>query len=320
MKALVTGMTGFIGRYLAEILVEEGHDVVGTTFLPNGEPPLRIGDTIVETKPMDIRDRPMVEGVVASVDPDVVYHLAGQAYVKPSYKEPKVTYDTNVLGTINLLDAIRRFCPDSAVAMACSGAEYGTPKILPIPEEHALLPLTPYGVSKAAQDMVSFQYHENFGLKTYRLRLFGTTGPGKIGDVANDFASQVALAEVSGHPRMKVGNLSSSRDISDVRDVVKGMQIAVDRGEPGEAYNIGRGSAIGVKILLEKLLSLSIAKIEVVVDKNLIRPSDEPLTYADISKMQKLGWAPKISVEKTLSDLLDFWRTNSQPINSMAVA
>jgi GDP-4-dehydro-6-deoxy-D-mannose reductase len=320
LKALVTGLTGFIGRYLAENLVAKGHDVVGTTFLADGEPPMSGNGWGITTKPMDIRDKPMVERLVASTNPDVVYHLAGQAYVIPSYKNPEVTFGTNVLGTVNLLDAIKRYCPDCAVAVACSGAEYGTPKVLPIPEDHALLPLTPYGISKAAQDMVSYQYYANFGLRTYRLRLFGTTGPGKMGDVSNDFASQIALAETNGHPSMKVGNLSSSRDISDVRDVVEAMQIAVDRGEPGEAYNIGRGSAISVRTLLEKLLAMSETKIEVIVDNDRMRPSDEPLTYADTSKIRKLGWTPQISVEKTLTDLLEFWRTNSQPINSMAVA
>jgi GDP-4-dehydro-6-deoxy-D-mannose reductase len=312
LKILITGMTGFIGRYLAEALAARGHDVTGTTFPSMKVNPLPVSQTEIHTKSIDIRDRPMVDGLVASVCPDVVYHLAGQAYVLRSYEETELTFDVNVMGTIHLLDAVRRYCPEASVGVACSGAEYGVPRSLPIREDHPLEPLSPYGVSKATQDMVAYQYHANYGIRTHRLRLFGTTGPGKLGDAPNDFASQIASAETNGHGFVNVGNLSTSRDISDVRDTVRAMQTVLESGKPGEAYNIGRGTPVSIKTILDKLLSLSTAKIDVVVQKDRLRPSDEPALFPDISKIQKLGWTPEIPLDQTLADLLEFWRENSE--------
>jgi GDP-4-dehydro-6-deoxy-D-mannose reductase len=320
LKILVTGMTGFIGRYLAEALVKQGHEVVGTAFLPHervlSSPVLKDVRVVL----VDVRDQPMVEGLVASVRPDVVYHLAGQAYVIPSYRDTKLTFDVNVLGTVHLLEAIKLICPQASVGVACSGAEYGWPKSLPIREDHPLEPLSPYGVSKAAQDMVACQYHANYGLRTYRMRLFSTTGAGKVGDAPNDFASQIAQAESNGHGFVKVGNIATSRDISNVRDTVRAMQTIVERGEPGEAYNIGRGAPVSIKGILDKLLALSTAAVEVVTEAERIRPSDEPTLYPDISRIQKLGWTPQISLDQTLAELLDFWRHDSEKLFAVATA
>ncbi len=313
-------MTGFIGRYLAESLVEQGHDVTGTMFPPIDNPLSSRVKRNIATKLIDIRDGPMVNGLVESTRPEIVYHLAGQAYVIPSYQNAELTFNVNVVGTIHVLEAIRRYSPDASVAVASSGAAYGLPKSLPIQEDHSLEPLSPYGVSKAAQDMLSFQYHANFGLKTYRLRLFATTGPGKLGDAPNDFASQIASAESNGPTLVRVGNLSTSRDISDVRDVVQAMQTVVERGDPGEAYNVGRGVPIAIRDILDKLLALSTAKIEIENDMGRMRPSDEPTLYPDIAKIRKLGWTPRITIDQTLAELLEYWRSNPQPIISMAEA
>ena len=320
MKILITGMTGFIGRYLAEFLVAKGHNVTGTIFPEDNRHAMPPSLKDVATNLVDMRDRPMVEGLVESVQPDVVYHLAGQAYVIPSYRDAELTYKVNLLGTLYLLESGRRYCPEASVGVACSGAAYGMPRTLPVREDHPLQPVSPYAVSKAAQDMMCFQYHENFGLRTYRLRLFETTGPGKIGDAPNDFASQLANAESNHEAFVKVGNLSTSRDISDVRDVIRAMQTVVERGEPGEAYNIGSGSPMSIKEVLNSLLALSTAKVTIVNDKDRMRPSDEPVLYADVSKIRKLGWNPQISIDKTLGDVMDYWRNNTGSVVSMVTA
>lgn len=309
MKVLITGMTGFIGRYLAESLIRDGNEVAGTGYR---ESERRLLPTKLQKAPLqilDMRDRTMVEKTVESVQPDCIYHLAGQAYVIPSYRDPVTTFEVNVLGTIYLLEAVRRSCPRASVAVACSGAEYGIPRKLPILEDHPLEAVSPYGVSKVTQDLLAHQYHASHDLNTFRLRLFGTTGPGKVGDAPNDFASQIARAEAnSGRGVVQTGDLSTARDISDVRDTVRAMERVVARGEPGEAYNLGHGAPVRIREVLDQLLALSTSRLEVVSAPERMRPTDEPVLYPDTTKVQKLGWEPQISLKQTLADILDFWR------------
>ena len=309
MKVLITGMTGFIGRYLAESVTSEGHEVIGTGYQESEKRLLPPSLREIPLRTLDMRDRAMVEKTVESVRPDCVYHLAGQAYVIPSFRDPATTFEVNVLGTIYLLEAVQRYCPRASVAVACSGAEYGLPRKLPISEDHPLEAVSPYGVSKAAQDLLAHQYYASHRLNTFRLRLFGTTGPGKVGDAPNDFASQVARAEAnSGRGIVQTGDLSTARDISDVRDTVRAMELVVARGEPGEAYNLGHGAPVRIREVLDQLLALSTARLEVVPAPERMRPSDEPVLYPDTTKVQKLGWEPQISLKQTLTDILDFWR------------
>jgi GDP-4-dehydro-6-deoxy-D-mannose reductase len=182
---------------------------------------------------------------------------------------------------------------------------------LPISEDHPLESVSPYGVSKAAQDLLAHQYYVSHALNTFRLRLFGTTGPGKVGDAPNDFASQIARAEANGgRGVIQTGDLSTARDISDVRDAVRAMELVVARGKPGEAYNLGHGAAVPIREILDQLLALSMAPLEVVSARDRMRPSDEPVMYPDTTKMQKLGWKPQISLKQTLTDILDFWRNH----------
>lgn len=314
-------MTGFIGRFLASALAADGHEIIGTGFVEAEKAFLPAELEDVPILPLDMCDRARVEAVVEKAVPDWIFHLAGQAYVIPSYRDPRLTFEVNVLGTISLLDAVRRFCPEASVALACSGAEYGVPRVLPIREDAPLEPVSPYGVSKATQDMLGLQYHLSYGLRTFRLRLFGTTGPGKTGDAPNDFASQIARAEANdGRGVVQVGNLTTSRDISDVRDVVAAMTTVVSRGKPGEAYNIGRGVAIPVRRVLDILLALSSANLEVRQAPERMRPSDEPLLYPDVSKVMALGWEPAIALERSLAEVLDFWRHHHELLVATGVA
>ena len=308
-------MTGFIGRNLAASLLRDGHDIVGTgltegekAFLPpelEGIPALRL----------DMRDRPLVEALIKVTRPEAVYHLAGQAYVIPSFRDPVGTFETNVLGTVYLFEALRKHSPDAPVAIACSGAEYGWPRSLPIKEDHPLEPVSPYGASKAAQDILAFEYFKGHGLRTYRPRLFGTTGPGKVGDAPNDFASQIVGIELNeGRGVLYTGDLSTARDISDVRDTVQAMRTIMECGQPGEAYNVGRGSPVPIREVLDRLLAETPARIEVRSVPERMRPADEPTLYPDTSKLRALGWEPVIPLEQTLRDLLEFWRSHAHLI------
>ena len=278
-------------------------------------PPAASTDGLV---PLDVRDAAAVRRLVEEIRPDVVYHFAGQAYVIPSWEDPAATFDVNVRGTLHLLEALRHLRPNCAVAFAGSGTEYGEPDAIPTPEEAPLLPTSPYATSKAAADLLCYQYFRSFEIPVFRYRIFGTTGIGKRGDVCNDFASQIARLETPGAvPRLKVGDLDKKRDIQDVRDAVRAMIAVVERGEAGAAYNIGCGEARDVRGILETLRRLSRRSFDVEEEAARRRRVDEPVHLGDISRLHRLGWRPSIPFEETLRGILDDWR--SQPTNGTGV-
>lgn len=306
MRMLITGGTGFIGHYLAALEIKKGNEVLCTHYDGGSGPQLESVQGARYEK-LDITSSSQVHELLRSFTPDVVFHLAGQAYPVPSWKDPEWTFKVNVLGTIYLFEGMRRFCPDASSVVACSGAEYGDRVVSPIMEESVLKPLSPYGVSKATQDMLVYQYYRSYGMKLFSLRLFGTTGPGKTGDAANDFARQIAAAEKSGGV-VHVGDLSPVRDISDVRDVVKAFDIAYSKASPGEAYNVGSGKHYAVGELLQMLLSFANPRPEYHVDEKLFRPADEQVIFPSVEKISKLGYAPSYSIRQTLRDILEYWR------------
>jgi GDP-4-dehydro-6-deoxy-D-mannose reductase len=311
MRALVTGGTGFLGSYLALRLREGGAHVTVTGHRKPGEAVAPVPQGL-EFSSMDVRDPVAVERVVEAVHPDVVYHFAGQPYVLPSWEDPRGTFATNLLGTLNLLEAIRRHRPATRFAFAGSGTEYGYPDRVPTPEDSALRPTSPYASSKAAADLLCYQYFASFEIPTFRFRIFGTTGPGKRGDSVNDFAGQISALERRGSPgTLRVGDLTKSRDVTDVRDAVRAMTAIGERGEPGDAYNIGSGVPRIVRETLDTLRSFSKVPVEVQVDPSLIRRVDEPVLLADISKLRALGWTPDIPFEQTLRDILERWRNEA---------
>ncbi len=320
LKILITGMTGFIGRNLATSLLKDGDDIVGTGFTEGEKaflPPELDG---VPVQRLDMRDQAAVESLIKVVQPGAVYHLAGQAYVIPSFRDPIGTFETNVLGTVYLFEALKRYSPTATVAIACSGAEYGWPRSLPIKEDHPLEPVSPYGASKAAQDILAFEYFKAHDLRTYRPRLFGTTGPGKVGDAPNDFATQIVRIELNGgRGVLHTGDLSTARDISDVRDTVQALRMIMERGQPGEAYNVGRGLPVPIREVLNVLLAATQARISIRPVPERMRPADEPTLYPDTSKARALGWEPKIPLDQTLHDLLGFWRSHPHLIPKEAV-
>ena len=256
-----------------------------------------------------MQDLPQIERLLDSVRPQAVFHLAAQAYAKRAWADPADTFRTNVLGTIALYEALRKYPPREGTLLAASGAAYGAPSKLPIGEDTPLNPTNPYGVSKACQDMLSLQYSLNFGLRIVRARLFGTTGPGKTGDAMNDFAQQVAILERSGQAgQLKVGNLDALRDVSDIRDVVRALWLIFEKGDPKEPVNVGAGRSYSIRWIADQLVQLARVPLTITQDPALLRPTDEPDNRADVSRLHALGFQPTHPLERTIADALEFWR------------
>jgi GDP-4-dehydro-6-deoxy-D-mannose reductase len=308
LKVVVTGAGGFLGSWMVRHLESEGVELVATD-LPRKERMAGRGHSRTTFEAVDVRNRTEVDRVIQTARPDVVYHFAGQAFVIPSREDPQGTMTTNLFGTLNLLEALRHFSPRTRFAFAGSGTEYGDPEVIPTPESAPLKPTSPYAASKAAADLLCYQYHRSFEIPVFRYRIFGTTGPGKRGDSVNDFASQIVTVERTGRAgTIRVGNLEKSRDVADVRDAIRAMVRVVERGEPGEAYNIASGVPRPVARTLEQLVALARVPIAIETDASRFRKGDEPVHLADVSRLQKLGWAPEIPFERTLADSLEYWR------------
>lgn len=302
MRVLVTGAGGFVGGHLVPSLEADGHEVTGTAIDDKGE--LRY---------LDVRYPERVDQVVAEVQPDLVFHLAGQSSVSLSWKEPALTYEVNALGTHYLLESINRHVPTARVHIAASSDEYGKvdPSECPIDETAPLRPVSPYAVSRVAGEWIGRMFHESFGLHVVVTRGFMHTGPGQPPSFATaDWASQIALAEAGrAEPSVSVGNLEISREFGDVRDVVRAYRLVLEHGEPGEAYNVATGEPHELKEILEILIGLAKIDIEVVVDPAKLRPVDFPALYGDAGKLEALtGWKPEFRLEDTLRDVLEYWR------------
>lgn len=314
MKCLVTGITGFAGSHLAEYLLGLGNcEVHGTLrWRSRTENIDHIRDRLV-LHACDLRDSTAAHEVVRSVRPDRVFHLAAQSYVPMSWVAPAETLTTNIIGQSNLFEALRQEKPDCLVQIAGSSEEYGMvlPSEAPIKETNPLRPLSPYGVSKVAQDMMGYQYFKSYGLKVVRTRGFNHTGP-RRGDVfaTSNFAKQIAEVEAGKlAPVLYTGNLDAVRDFTDVRDTVVAYYLALEKGEPGEVYNVASGKGWKIGEMLDMLLGMSKKKIEVKQDPKRMRPSDVELLVGDPAKFEKqTGWQCRYRFEQTLSDLLDYWR------------
>jgi len=316
MRVLITGASGFIGRFLCESAIARGHEVVGTYLTPEELRAPAPTPAQVRWERLDVRDRSSVERVVASVRPEAVFHLAAQAYAQKAWEDPVGTFETNVLGTIHLFESLRKHRPSSGTFIASSASTYGVAR-LPMDETTLLNPINPYGVSKASQDMLSFQYALNFDLRILRGRLFITTGPGKTGDAVNDFAQQVVALERAGGPgELRVGNLDTRRDICDVRDAVRAIWLVFEKGDPREPVNIGAGESFSIRAIAEELVRLARVPITIVPDPARFRPTDEPEIRGDIGRLRSLGYAPEHPLPATLKDVLEFWRGVPPPASA----
>jgi GDP-4-dehydro-6-deoxy-D-mannose reductase len=310
---LITGIAGFAGSHLAEhLLTETDWDVWGTTH-HNQHNIDHLHDQLT-LHCIDLRDPNAVRDLICEARPDRIYHLAGQSYVPASWRDPWGTFELNVRSQINLLEAILTVGLTPGVLIVSSNEVYGLirPTDLPIDEDTPLRPASPYAVSKVAQDMQGLQYHLNYGLNIVRVRPFNHIGPRQRAEfVASAFARQVVEIEASLRPPVvHVGNLGAERDFTDVRDMVRGYFLALERGKAGAVYNIGAGQIYSVRQLLETLLELSTVQVTVEHDPTRVRPSDVPVVICNATRFRtQTGWAPRISFRESLHSVLEYWRS-----------
>lgn len=318
---LITGITGFVGSHLAEYILREHpeYTVAGVTRWRSPKDNIRHILSSLTLENGDLTDLSSLIRILAKHQPVYIFHLAAQSYVDASFAYPATTLDNNVTGTCNLLEAVRELKSESGydpVIHICSSSEvYGqvAEDEIPIKETNPFRPASPYAVSKVGEDMLGLQYWLSWKIRTIRTRMFTHTGPSR-GDVFAEsaFAKQIAAIEAGQQePIVKVGNLDSIRTWMDVRDAVRAYWLLVHLCIPGEVYNIGGSETKTIGKMLETLLSLSTrSDIEVVVDRNRLRPSDVTLQIPNISKfVTATGWQPTIPFEKTMEDLLDYWRS-----------
>lgn len=317
MRLLITGASGFVGRHLAaHLLAETDAEVYGLDRLgrPEGADAAPAG---VQRVAADLRDAAAVRSALATVRPDGIFHLAAQASVPLALADPGETLVNNVLGQLHLLEAVAAECPAARVVVASSGEVYGRVPLdeQPVDERTPFRPTNPYAVSKVAQDALAYQYWVARGLATVRVRPFNHIGPGQSDlYAASSFARQIAEAELGRRPPViQVGNLAAERDFTDVRDAAVAYRLALEKGEPGEAYNLGSGQGRSIDGLLQQLLALSSAKIDVQPDPDRFRPVDLPRIVCDPSKLRAAtGWQPAIPIETSLLDTLNYWRQLSR--------
>jgi GDP-4-dehydro-6-deoxy-D-mannose reductase len=313
-RVLVTGVTGFAGSHLVDYMLERGDcEIVGIQrWRSRTENIEHFADRITLLE-CDLRDASSTRDTLERVRPEWIFHLAAQSFVPTSWTAPTESLSTNIIGQVNLFEAVRKLGMNCRIQLACSSEEYGMvhPDELPIRETNPLRPLSPYAVSKVGQDLLGYQYWMSWKLDCVRTRGFNHEGPrrGPV-FVASDFAKQIADIEKGRKPPvMSVGNLEARRDFTDVRDMVRAYWLALEKCEPGEVYNICSGSAWTIRKVLDQLLSMTTATIEVKQDPARLRPSDVPVLIGDNSKFVKAtGWAPTIPFERTLRDMLEYWR------------
>ncbi len=314
MKILITGVSGFVGSHLAEHLLTQGkHEIFGSIkWRSDRKNILHIQDKLKLCE-CDIRDAFAMNTLISDIKPDWIFHLAAQSYVPFSWRAPQETLTTNIIGEVNLFEAVRQAGIDPLIHIAGSSEEYGMvySEEIPIKESNPLRPLSPYGVSKVAQDLLGFQYFKSYGLKIVRTRAFNHTGPRRgVVFATSNFAKQIIeIKEGKRKPVMYVGNLEAVRDFLDVRDVARAYALALEKGTPGEVYVIASGKGTKIQEMLEKLIAIAQIEVEIRKDPERLRPSDVELLIGSSEKFQKAtGWKPEIPFDKTLKDLLDFWQ------------
>ena len=312
MRALITGMNGFAGSHLADFLLTQPDvEIFGTG----------IGETSnlahltarVTFVPGDLTDARFAAALLAQTQPERIYHLAGQAFPPVSWQDPWTTLEINIRAEVNVLQAAAHTQTSALILVIGSMDEYGRiePQDLPITEETPLRPDSPYGVSKIAQDFLGLQYFLSHRLCIVRVRPSNHIGPRQREQfVTSNFAKQIAEIERGARaPILRVGNLDARRDFTDVRDMARAYYLALERGVPGEVYNIGSERAVTIQAVVETLLQQSRVAIRVEQEPARLRPSDTPALYCRATKFRaQTGWSPMIPLEQSLRDILDYWR------------
>ena len=313
MKVLITGISGFAGSHLAEFLLDKDYKVFGTFYDKSTFSNLNGFIDRITLYQCDIRNYNNLKEIIKKVKPDEIYHLAAISFVPNSLKDPKLTFDTNLYGTLNLYQAVIEQKINPKILFVGSADEYGivNKNDIPIKENYPLQPVNLYSISKASADFLSYFYFKNYNLNIIRVRPFNHIGPRQSPEfVCSSFAKQIAEIEKGlKEPIIKVGNLEAKRDFTDVRDIVMAYWLAMQNGETGEVYNICSGKTFSIEGLLNKALSLCEKNIRVKQDLKRLRPSDVPLLMGDFTKFtKKTGWEPEIPFKKTLKDILNYWR------------
>lgn len=310
MRVLITGGTGFLGSFTAHRRIAAGDQVWVTRF--DGKPGGHCDTPGATVIPCDVNFRDQMEQAISQSNPDVVFHYAAQTFIPESWTDPGYTFSTNGVGTANLLEILRKRGDNPVVVIACSSAEYGdiAARGTPVKETDPLLPLSPYGLSKLDQDMLGFLYFRTYGLRVIRARIFNTIGPGKQGDFMADFCQQIAAMEAGdAKPVLRTGNLNSRRDLNDVRDTVAGLDLLARHGVAGEPYNICSGRTLRIADIVELLVRTANREITLEQESARLRSYEESIIWGDNQKLiETTGWAPTVSLQKSVSDTLEFWR------------
>lgn len=313
-KILITGITGFVGAHLtSHLLSQQSYDVYGTYRTESNINVIDEFRSRITLKKIDLLDVSAVELFILDLKPDYIINLAAQASPTKSFSDPIETFTNNIISEYSILNTIKKNELKTRTLIISTGDIYGliSPSDLPVNELTQLRPTTPYAVSKITQDYLSLQYFLAYKTDIVRIRPYNHIGPGqKEGYVVSDFAKQIAQIEAGlKEPIISVGNLEAGRDFTDVRDIVKAYELLLQKGVSGDVYNIGSGKSHKIADVLNTLLSFSKKQIDIKVDSNKFRPIDIPEIICDYGKLHKLtGWQPTIPFNKTLQDILDYWR------------
>jgi GDP-4-dehydro-6-deoxy-D-mannose reductase len=336
-KILITGANGFIGSHLIDYCVPKDYEIYalerpnqlyknlshytnGKLSFSKDEKREFLGESIkiptvnknLIILECDVKNSLLLEKLISNIKPDFIFHFAAQPYIIPSWEDPVDTIETNVVGTINIFESIKKYNLKTRVILACSSTEYGTSaqnnKLLK--ETDSLLAIHPYGISKVAAELLARQYYINFGIEIVNLRFFNQTGVRRVNDAPSDFVRKVAQIELGlKDPVIQVGNLNPYRDFTDIEDSLDAIWLAATKGKPGESYNVCSNKKIQIRRLLDISLSFSTKKITIKENVQLkLRKTDEDVITGDNSKIKnELGWQPMIPIETTLKEMFNYW-------------
>ncbi len=308
-RAFVTGAGGFIGSHLVNFLHNRGWFVVGS-YLMEGRDRFQNSERMHFVQ-CDLRNGQRLSHLFEEFQPTHIFHLGAQSLPTVSWADPVFTFESNIMGSLYLFEAVRRMKKHPVVVSACSSAEYGhvPSSSIPVTEDQPLHPLHPYGISKVCLDLLAKEYFLDYGVPAVNLRLFNTTGPGKTNDAPSDFVQQLArIKKGEQSPVMEVGNLTPRRAFLDVRDTVRAFYLAAQKGRRGESYNICATSTQEVGAMLRIAIRLAGIKVEIRQAARLKRPSDEKIIFGSTRKFQRdTGWKPQFSLEETLKSMLKYW-------------